>query len=335
MRDLEGFGPVSSGRPHAKLNSAEGRGLEDTEGISSTSDTSHLSQPSQVGGCPCGRSHPDTRRSRAPANVGPAFHGKTVEEAHRAYLRGKAEPGQGEVTLHYAGRCERPVRMSQVTFEHLRVHRELRCRKCPDCLRARTWYWALAGVEETRRAQEAGQRTWFGTLTYSTEAQNGLVRRAREAWLSSATGPENSDFWEDPLCDYRFEFVRREVVLDIQRYWKRLRKAGHQLRYLVVIERHMGTKRGRKGAHHGLPHIHWLVHETSAPIRKRQLEAHWPFGHAKVTIVGGRSKRAARPEKAAWYVVKYLQKSVQARQMASQTYRPARRNVDASSVPEA
>ena len=296
-----------------------------TKSLSGTSDTGHLSQPGSVGGCPCGRSHPDTRRSRAPANVGPAFHRKTVEEAHRAYLRGKAEPGQGEVTLHYAGRCERPVRMSQVTFEHLRVHRELRCRKCADCLRARTWYWALAGVEETRRAQEADLRTWFGTLTYSPEAQNNLVRRARESWLSSATDPESADFWEDPLCDYRFEFVRREVRLDIQRYWKRLRKAGHKLRYLVVIERHKS----------GLPHVHWLVHETSAPIRKRELQAHWPFGYTKVTVVGGRSKKAAAPARAAWYVVKYLSKSVQARQMASQTYRPARRNVDASSVPEA
>jgi hypothetical protein len=188
------------------------------------------------------------------------------------------------------------------------------CRACQPCLTAKMWYWAYAAVHQTELAVSEGRRTWFGTLTLDSEAQADLARRAFDEWRKQH--PDEPDgFWLDPQCDYRFSLVRPFLVADLQRYWKRLRKAGHRFSYLVAIERHKS----------GQPHLHWLLHETASPIRKRELQAQWPFGYSKVVIVGGRSKRSASPKRAAFYVVKYLSKSNQSRQIASAGYRPKAR----------
>lgn len=117
------------------------------------------------------------------------------------------------------------------------------------------------------------------------------------------------------VCEARFSAVREEVKREVQKYWKRLRKDGHSFRYLVVFEQHKD----------GEPHVHFLLHETGKPIRKRELERQWPHGFSKLVLVGGRSRQEARPEQAAWYVAKYLSKSRQARQLASQGYEPPAR----------
>ena len=151
----------------------------------------------------------------------------------------------------------------------------------------------------------------------------GLVQRAYDSWR--AWHPHDDDsFWRDDECLHRLDVMRPFLVADLQRYWKRLRKAGHSFKYFVVVEPHPG--RGAHRAHKGLPHLHWLLHEQGDPIRKRELQAKWPFGFSKVVIVGGRSKRAADPKKAAAYVAKYLSKCPQARQMASEGYRPLPRD---------
>ena len=201
--------------------------------------------------------------------------------------------------------------------------RLVRCRRCPQCLRARTAYWALAAVNQTKLA--AG-RTWFGTLTFGPEFQAELLKRAMAKPQSSqpdwfATERRSYfcrrrqcvvevDAW---VCDARFSAVRDEAKREVQKFWKRLRKAGHRFRYLVVFEQHKS----------GDPHVHFLLHEEGDRILKRELESKWGMGFSKFKLVGGRrSAQVGSAERAAWYVAKYLSKSAQARQMASENYVP-------------
>jgi len=164
---------------------------------------------------------------------------------------------------------------------------------------------------------EQGRRTWFGTLTLTSEAQELFLEKARMASLDP-----NADFWDDPLCDERFRLVRKQLVGEVQRYWKRLRKTGAEFKYFLVFERHEG-KRGGSGKHLGLPHMHFLLHELGDPIRKQVLQKLWPHGFSNVKLVGNpRSKRSIPAGQAAFYVAKYLSKSFQSRQIASAGYRP-------------
>ena len=258
------------------------------------------------GGCPCGRSHPRAGKWRwkAPAPVST----ETFAERHYAAL--VAADGM----LDYAGNCEQPrVLRKQCDRTHVKIKMRVACRtQCGPCLRKRMWYWALAGMEETRKATEAGNRSWFGTLTFRPEEHRIMLDDVKAEWMAeNGQSTEVPEWLDDPMCDERFGLLREKVQHCISLYWARLRKK-HKFRYLVCIERHKS----------GLPHVHFLLHEVSGPIRKRELQAQWAHGFSNVSIVGGKSSRAAAPDKAAWYVVKYLSKSVQSRQMASQGYRP-------------
>lgn len=288
-----------------------------TKYLSGTSDTSHLSEPSQASGCPCGRSHQDHiivgRKVEKPV----FNHRAAGEAAAKASEANKLLLVYGRTILQFAGNCERPIEIDGIarkfSTEGRRLTYQVRCRKCSLCLQAKMRYWAAAGYHQTRSALDAGKRTWFGTLTFSAEWQARLANAAQEKWMiENSNSSEIPTWWEDQLCDHRFSLVRKEVVHELQKYWKRLRKAGHKYKYLVAIERHKS----------GNPHIHWLLHEVDAPIRKRHLQAAWPHGFTKIVIVGGKSRNSANAAKAAHYVVKYLSKSAQARQIASKGYRP-------------
>lgn len=187
----------------------------------------------------------------------------------------------------------------------------VRCRECDECLRAKQFHWARRGVAETAHTAQLGGRTWFGTLTLSDEAQQTFIERAK---LASDEDP-NAEFWSDPMCDHRFKLVRDQLLLECRRMWARLRKQGHKFSYMLVFERHLGG-----GVHHGLPHIHYLLHEKGEPIRKKVLADAWPWGFTKIKIVGGSAKNSPDPEQAAFYVAKYLGKHRQARQIASKSY---------------
>ena len=269
----------------------------------------HLSERA-VSGCPCGRSHPTAgpRRRRQPRRSEDGL----PTAAYEALCAGKAvQDGQSFWWIHHAGTCTQPITMSAHNHPtRILAKRLVRCRKCVECLHARRYYWAKAAIEQTRVAHEQGRRTWFGTLTLSPESQREMLARARLASEES-----NAEYWDDPLCDARFAAVRRELVLECRRYWARLRKAGHTFKYFLVFERHKS----------GLPHMHWLLHEVSGPILKRELQAQWPWGFSNCHVVGGAAKQAVAPEQAAWYVAKYLAKAEQARQIASKGYRPTMR----------
>lgn len=273
--------------------------------LSGTDETSS-EPPVQGGGCPCGRYHPP-HGVRKPRRLRASEPGLPVA-AYEALCAGKAvQDGQGFWWLQHAGSCIRPITMSAHNHESaLLAKRLVRCRRCVECLHARRYYWAMAALEQTRQAR----RTWFGTLTLSAASQAEMLTRAR----FNSRDP-NAEYWDDPACDARFAAVRRELMLECRRYWARLRKAGHSFKYFLVFERHKS----------GLPHMHFLLHEQDSPILKRVLEAQWPWGFSKPMLVGGRSNQTVPPEKAAWYVAKYLSKSEQARQIASKGYRPEKR----------
>lgn len=284
-----------------------------TKSLSGTNDTGRWN------GCPCGLPHPDTRPYRR-VNRRPGNHDRISEALSEGYASGKASgnPQRGEHVLHYAGNCNSPIIMRKAAERGaLHVTYEVRCRKCGPCLRAKVGYWAMAAIEQTRKAAEQGLRTWFGTLTLRPEAQRLLRDEAELKWLEEQAGacPKSPAWWDMPECDVRFAHICREFLALVQKYWKRLRKAGHQFKYFLVFERHKS----------GLPHAHFMLHEVEGRILKRALQEQWPHGFTNVKLIGGKSMRKnASPERAAFYVAKYLGKTVQSRQIASRGYRPSR-----------
>lgn len=256
-------------------------------------------------------SHPPRRAVRKQRLRTPAPIGALDPRIYDAGLSIADADDAGRFTLKYARDCQAPLRLKQHDLGRRFVEYEVRCRKCGPCLRARMRYWIAAAVTQTKEAMMTGNRTWFGTLTLTPDWQRELLQRAREAHPQP-----NAEWWEDTTCEERFAAVRDQFLAEVQRYWKRLRKAGHRFKYFLVFEPHKS----------GLPHAHWLLHEQDGPIRKRELQAQWPLGVTHVAIVGGRSKRSAGPEKAAFYVAKYLSKSVQSRQIASSLYRPSKKH---------
>lgn len=283
--------------------------------MSCTTDTGQLSRPGGVGGCPCGRDHPRPTVSR----VRPGLVDGLGDKVYDAMARGRAVQLESKRwVVDWSGTCERPRMVPLRGSVWLHATYVVRCRSCPACLRARTGYWASAAMAMAKLTASEGRRTWFGTLTLTTEAQEHFLRVAR---LKSED--PNADFWDDPRCDERFARVRKELVGECQRYWKRLRKSGARFKYFLVFERHEG-KRGGSGKHIGLPHMHFLLHEMGEPIRKRVLQDQWPWGFTNMKLVGTGAKRSLPPAAAAFYVAKYLSKSAQSRQIASAGYRPSR-----------
>lgn len=267
-----------------------------------------MSEGSDPSVCPCGRSHAARRRPRK--RPGMADHAKLVGAISDARASGKAVQGNrvGEWDVNYAHDCERPIRMKRSADSGaLFATMWVRCRTCKPCRRANTWRWARNIEGHILDTEAKGRRTWFGTLTLSQISQDWVLRLAREAWLSDQDTGFIPDWWDDPLCDFRFGLQRAVLVRECQLYWKRLRKAKCAFDYCLVFERHKS----------GLPHMHFMLHETGDPITKASLDAQWHHGFTKMKLVD----LAERPAiKAAFYAAKYLQKSSQARQIASLRY---------------
>lgn len=299
---------------------------------SSTSHRSDLSPSGSKGGCSCGRSHPPIRpRKRKLRADDGELHPSTRDFARRHNYR----LSRGEA-LNYAGDCHEPVRVNrQLDVTHLKPEMLVRCHRCPACMGNRMRYWAAAAYYETVQATERGQRTWFGTLTLRPQEQARLAEQALEKQMMNEVKTAVPEWWNETepfeyfckkrqrqvtgqsyVCDRRFELVVQELKREIQLYFDRLRAAGHKFRYLVVFEKHKT----------GLPHVHWLLHETTEPITKRELQKRWKLGNTRVNVVGGKSNASKGPREAAFYVAKYLNKGpATGRQMASQRYRPAKR----------
>lgn len=275
-----------------------------------------MSETSQDRVCPCGRLHRTQgfRRRKRPL---PPDHGDLSRSIYGAKIDGKAFLGErpGEWVVNFAGNCEAPagpirrVASSGALLSDMFV----RCRRCKACLRARMAYWLRAATHWTTVTMEAGLRTWFGTLTLRPEARAVTLAVAREQWAMAASSSAIPDWWDDPACNERFRLHRKVIVHELQKYFKRLRKAGHSFRYLVAFERHKD----------GWPHVHWLLHEIGERILHKDLAAEWKLGFVKIKLVGGwdrKRRRTLSPVFAAHYVTKYLAKDYQSRQIGSIGY---------------
>lgn len=153
--------------------------------------------------------------------------------------------------------------------------------------------WSARAMHEVRNAS----RTWFVTLTLRPEEHTrllyrGLIKKGKRGVDQSMLDPEEV-----------FRVEQSEVALEITKYVKRVRKeAKSPLRFLIVCERHKN----------GHPHYHALIHERGGPVTYKTLSSQWPLGFGKWKLI--------EDEKAAFYVVKYLGKSQDARVRASLRY---------------
>lgn len=165
------------------------------------------------------------------------------------------------------------------------------CRKCPGCLRARSWKWINRAIVET----EGAARTWMVTLTFrpSEHAKNRM--RAISRYGAAA--------WNDIPPEWRQGREFSEAAKEVTKWMKRLRfNTSADLRYFLVAEAHKS----------GLPHFHALVHERIAgAIGARDITGAWVAGFSRAKLADANS---------AEYVGKYLSKSMLARVRASERY---------------
>ena len=231
-----------------------------------------------------------------------------------------AEVKPRTVSWNAAGRCSSPIprefvarspcdkgasplrwlvaeRTSEPTgFARLFV--DVRCRRCPQCLKARSALWRQRAISEL---SAVGGRTWFGTLTLSPN-EHFRVKLAAQRRLQAG-----GDQFEALSREEQFRLRVSEINKEITKWLKRVRKnSGSRLRYICVAEAHKS----------GLPHFHLLVHEVYAefPVRHSTLTEAWKFGFSKFNLV------AEGEPKVAAYVTKYLTKSSLARVRASVGY---------------
>lgn len=160
-----------------------------------------------------------------------------------------------------------------------------KCRRCVVCLRKRAHHWAKRAQKEFGVAP----RTWFATFTFRPEEHQRLQMQATERLASRCVQFDllnAEEQWQETIGEYGQELTK---------YWKRLRKnTGVKFRYVLVAEPHKN----------GFPHFHALIHETdpSHQLRHAELTLGWNLGYTKFKLV--------RDPKVAWYVAKYLSKSL-------------------------
>lgn len=182
-----------------------------------------------------------------------------------------------------------PMPRSRTATAYLSV----RCRKCPECLRAKARSWAHRAHAECR----VSSRTWFLTLTVAPAHRFTMTMRAQKRLSES--------FAKQPL-EEQARHIREQLSQECTRWLKRVRKVSNaRLRYLLVMEPHAD----------GFPHVHALVHEVTGRVTKRQLESAWWLGHSKAKLVDNPHDKSA-----AWYVCKYITKDNQTRPRASIQY---------------
>ena len=147
---------------------------------------------------------------------------------------------------------------------------DVRCRRCPNCLRARATVWAHRAAAELAACQG---RSWFGTLTLKPDAH--FQMRARADVSLRARGTK----WEDLTQDEQFSERHREIGAEVTKWLKRVRKqSGCKIRYLLVVEPHTGKRGKGPGANLGLPHYHILIHEVAGSVGERVLRKQWLLG---------------------------------------------------------
>lgn len=180
----------------------------------------------------------------------------------------------------------------------------VRCRKCPQCLRAKAQYWRIRAFAEL--SANTG-RSWFGTLTMTPHEHFRTMCAARLRLAGRGVS------WDALPLHEQFAERCLEAGKSITRYLKRIRKeSGAKLRYILVAEAHKS----------GLPHWHILIHEVGdQPVRHSTLKKQWGQGFSDFKLVAEHES-----SRAAYYVAKYLTKSASARVRASRGYGHSRQH---------
>lgn len=248
------------------------------------------------------------------------------------------------VTLTIKHDCQNPylyeIHARYSAAHHRRVRPMMirgtaRCRKCEACLDYRAWQWTSRAKSE----MATSGMTLFGTFTMSPE-QHYLL----DAQIVRGTRLPDGR-WRRPPCDIRAlsadeVFTKRVQAFGdrLTEYLWRIRKGRDgvrpAVRYLLVAERHDGD--ATSDVMRGRPHYHVMLHtDTSGTlvrgdplandgewfVNKRGeifvadtawLRRQWQFGFTKFQL--------ATSGKAAWYVCKYISKSLTCRVRASQRY---------------
>lgn len=269
-------------------------------------------------------------RQRAPVGL------EAVERlAIEALAQGAERKGSRKVFWDVSGDCRSPVHV--VTWSRatglikrarqrnymMEVSLDTRCRKCPECRKARARLWRARAIAETK----AAERTWFGTLTANLVEHHRFETQARAA----AAGT-----WEGLSNDAQFHALATEFGKEITLWLKRVRKNGGlsfaqrllkrqelrslgepeviepiAFRYLITCEVHDSEKTSPELR--GRPHFHCLIHEYSGrPIRKNGLQEPWKLGFTNFKLVKGMQ--------GPMYVAKYLEDADDVRVRASENY---------------
>lgn len=189
-----------------------------------------------------------------------------------------------------------------VDLRRMFIDFEVRCRKCPSCLKARGILWRIRAQEEVALSH----RTWFCTFTLSPESHSAMLNRVLLSGLRRG-GARLEQLPPEELFALRHKEISREFT----KYFKRLRKRGYKFRYLLVVEAHKS----------GLPHYHALMHDNSVskPLTYRAIGSEWKLGFYKHKLLPEGDISAVN------YCTKYLMKSASSRVRASVGYGQAAR----------
>lgn len=176
---------------------------------------------------------------------------------------------------------------------------EVKCRKCPNCLKARAHHWRLRAIAEYNAASALDARTWFGTLTIEPDRRFLILNEACRHLARQ--GVDLDALSSEEIFAEKHKIISKEIT----RFVKRIRKnSGSSLRLLCVAEVHKD----------GEPHYHLLIHEQDnvTPIRKKVLDAAWSWGFSQFRLASDKTQVT--------YLCKYLTKSSMARVRASINY---------------
>jgi len=214
------------------------------------------------------------------------------------------------ITWELAGDCMEPVLVVREGKGHFQMTRDfrdaewqpgrtlaqaVRCRNCVACMRWRRRQWGRAGQAEWVAATMRGWRSWFLTLTIRPE-----LRFRLKAETVQRVGQDAFDRMDETA---RFRELSRTFQPLVTNYLKRLRKAGHKFRYMLVTERHKD----------GWPHFHLLLHEASdSRVTYKALHGSWSHGITEAKL--------AKDDRCGFYLAKYLSKDKVNRIRASQGY---------------
>lgn len=223
-----------------------------------------------------------------------------------------------------SGKCERPIRLpltgraegKRTMIADLTV----RCRRCDPCGRQRFMQWRERALNSEQRAF----RTWFVTLTFRPAEHFKHEVRASRLYEERDSGK-----WANASEEVKFRHLSDMEYREVQKYWKRLRKAGCKIDYLTVVEKHEGShdyeaRPGVKsGANRGRPHFHALIHERpqrpgvvrNVRAMRHLLRSEWGNVSEGNGICDVQLARDARATSS--YVAKYITKNPGCRVRAS------------------